>query len=99
MAQDIRMAQLRQMLWAVHDEALQLLFNRYVFRTLQEIVRTNERLQGVPRGKFSVWSQVIYGVANGIAVRRLGSDKCGPDDVSLTRFIDLGIRYAGAVVS
>ncbi len=94
MARDIRMDELRKLLWKVHEETLQLLFNRYVFRTLQEIVRANEGLQGPTRGKFSAWSQVVYGVTNGIAVRRLGSDKCGRDDVSLTRFIDLVIRYA-----
>jgi len=87
------MVGLRRLLWIVHDEVLQLLFNRYVFRTFQEIVRANERLQGPQQGKFSAWSQVVYAVANGIAVRRLASDKYGPDDASLTRFIDLAKRH------
>jgi len=87
------MQEARLLLWNVYDEALQLLFNRYVFRTFQEIVRANEGLQGPQRGKFSTWSQVVYAVANTIAVRRLASDKYGPDDASLTRFIDLAKRH------
>jgi hypothetical protein len=93
MAKDIRMQEARLLLWQVRDEAVQLLFNRYIFRTLQEIVRANQRLQGRQRGKFCDWSRVVYAVANTIAVRRLASDKYGPDDASLTRFIDLAKRH------
>lgn len=86
-------AQVRWLLFHLHNEVIQLLFNRFVFRTLQEIVRANERLQGAQRGRFSAWSQVVYAITNAIAVRRLADDKPKPDDVSLTRFIDLAIRY------
>lgn len=68
------MRQLVEEWWLVRDEVKQLLFNRYVFGTLQEIVRRNPRLQGPVRGKFSDWSQVVYNVANGVAVRRLAGD-------------------------
>jgi hypothetical protein len=44
----------------IRREVMGLLCNRYIFRTHQEIVRRNSRLQGSPRGRFSDWIQTIY---------------------------------------
>ena len=41
-----------QLLRDIREEVIGLLFNRYVFRTHQEIVRLNPKLQGDPRGIF-----------------------------------------------
>ena len=46
----------------IREEVIGLLFNRYVFRTHQEIVRLNPRLQGRPRSIFSEWAQINYAV-------------------------------------
>jgi hypothetical protein len=81
-----RIIDLAHLLKPVRNEVIGLLFNRYVFRTLQEIGRRNKRLQGQPRGKFSDWSQVIYAVATSVAIRRLASENYQPDDVSLGFF-------------
>ena len=42
-----------KLLHDIREEVIGLLFNRYVFRTHQEIVRLNRRLQGRPRSIFS----------------------------------------------
>ena len=87
-----RIIDLAHLLKPVRNEVVGLLFNRYVFRTLQEIVRRNTRLQGQPRGKFSDWSQVIYAVATSVGVRRLASENYQPDDISLKKILDDAIR-------
>ena len=80
--------------WLLRDiraEVIGLLFNRYIFRALQEIVRRNPRLQSSPRGRFSDWTQTIYATANAVAVRRLASDY-DIDDVNLLKLLDSIIR-------
>jgi hypothetical protein len=87
-----RIIDLAHLLKPVRNEVIGLLFNRYVFRTLQEIGRRNKKLQGQPRGKFSDWSQVIYAVATSVGIRRLASENYQPDDVSLKKILDDAIR-------
>ena len=79
----------------IREEVIGLLFNRYVFRTHQEIVRLNPRLQGRPSSVFSEWGQVVYAVANSVAVRRLASDTYQDGDVNLVRLLDMLIREPG----
>jgi hypothetical protein len=83
-----RIIDLAWLLKPVRNEVLGLLVNGYIFRTLQEIVRRNKRLQGQPRGKFSDWSRVIYAVATSVAVRRLAAESHQPHDVSLKKLLD-----------
>jgi hypothetical protein len=87
-----RIIDLAHLLKPVRNEVVGLLFNRYVFRTVQEIVRRNPRLQGQPRGKFSDWSQVIYAVATSVGIRRLASENYQRDDVNLKKILDDAIR-------
>jgi len=87
-----RIIDLAHLLKPVRNEVIGLLFNRYVFRTLQEIGRRNKRLQGQPRGKFSDWSQVIYAVATSVGIRRLASENYQQDDISLKKILDDAIR-------
>jgi hypothetical protein len=75
----------------IPNEVLGLLCNRYVFRTVQEIVRRNPRLQGSPRGRFSDWTHTVYATANAVAVRRLAS-RYNANDVSLLKLLDDIIR-------
>jgi len=75
----------------IRKEVLGLLCNRYIFRTLQEIVRRNPRLQDSPRGRFSDWTQTIYATANAVAVRRLASEY-DSSDVNLRKLLDAIIR-------
>ena len=74
-----------------------LLFNRYVFRAHQEIVRLNPRLQGRPRSIFSEWAWVVYAQTNAIGVRRLASKTYQDDDVNLVRLLDMLIREPGSL--
>jgi hypothetical protein len=78
----------------IRAEVIRLLFNRCVFRTHQEIVRLNGGLQGKPRITFAKWGQMIYGVANSIAVTRLASSTFEPNDVNLVRFLEMFIQEA-----
>ncbi|MDO8434404.1 MAG: hypothetical protein Q7S58_18540 [Candidatus Binatus sp.] len=87
-----RTIDLADLLIPVRNEVVGLLFNRYVFRTLQEIVRRNKRLQGQSRRKFSDWSQVIYGVATSVGIRRLTSEHYQRRDISLIKILDDAIR-------
>jgi len=75
----------------IHNEIIGLLCNRYVFRTLQEIVRRNPRLQGSPRGRFSDWNQTIYATSNAVAIRRLVSEY-DSKDINLRKLLDGIIR-------
>jgi hypothetical protein len=59
---------------------------------LQEIIRRNGRLQGLPRGKFSDWSQVLYAVATSVHIRRLANESYQRQDISLTKILDDAIR-------
>jgi hypothetical protein len=87
-----RIIDLAELLKPVRNEVVGLLASRYIFRTLQEIVRRNPRLQGLPRGKFSEWSQTTYAVATSIHIRRLASENYQRDDVSLKKLLDVAIR-------
>jgi hypothetical protein len=87
-----RIIELAQLLRPVRHEVVGLLGSRYIFRTLQEIVRRNPKLQGQPRGKFSVWSQTTYAVATSVHIRRLASENYQRDDVSLKKLLDDAIR-------
>jgi hypothetical protein len=76
----------------VREEVIGLLFNRYVFRTHQEIVRANPKLQGRPRSIFSEWAQVVYAQAAAAGVRRLAGQDPEEGDVNLVGFLELLIR-------
>jgi|SRR5215472_401835 len=79
----------------IREEVIGLLFNRYVFRTHQEIVRANSRLQGRPPSIFSEWCWINYGVTNAIGVRRLASSTYEDSDVNLVKLLDALIREPG----
>lgn len=81
----------------IREEVIGLLFNRYVFRTHQEIVRCNPKLQGRPRGIFHEWAWVVYGVANSMGVRRLASSTYEDGDINLVRLLDILIRDPGSL--
>lgn len=76
----------------IREEVIGLLFNRYVFRTHQEIVRLNPRLQGRPRSIFSEWAQVVYAQAAAAGVRRLAGQDPEQGDVNLVGFLDSLVR-------
>jgi hypothetical protein len=76
----------------IREEVIDLLFNRHVFRTHQEIVRLNPRLQGRPRSIFAEWAWVVYAVANAMGVRRLASHTYQDSDLNLVRLLDMFIR-------
>src|SRR5215467_12674606 len=76
----------------IREEVIGLLFNRYVFRTHQEIVRLNPKLQGRPRSMFSEWVQVMYAHAAPISLRRLAAQDSEEGDVNLVGFLELLIR-------
>src|SRR6202521_2257331 len=76
----------------IREEVIGLLFNRYVFRTHQEIVRQNPRLQGRPRSIFAEWGWIVYAVANAIGVRRVASSSHEGSDVNLVRLLNMLIR-------
>lgn len=76
----------------IREEVIGLLFNRYVFRTHQEIVRRNQHLEGHPGSVFCGWAQVVYAVTNAVGVRRLASGSFQKGDVNLVRFLDLLIQ-------
>jgi hypothetical protein len=76
----------------IREEVIGLLFNRYVFRTHQEIVRRNPKLQGRPRSLFSEWAQIMYEHAAPIGVRRLAGQDPEQGDVNLVGFLELLIR-------
>ena len=84
-----------QLLRSIREEVIGLLFNRYVFRTHQEIVRLNPHLQGEPRFIFCRWAQVIYVQANAAGVRRLASATHEAGDVNLVRLLEILIRDPG----
>jgi hypothetical protein len=79
----------------IREQVIGLLFNRHVFRTHQEIVRFNPRLQGRPCGIFNEWAQVVYSVATAAGIRRLASASYQPRDVNLVRLLDMLIREPG----
>ena len=81
----------------IREEVIGLLFNRYVFRTHQEIVRLNRRLQGRPRSIFSEWAQINYVVTNAVGVRRLASESYQDGDVNLVRLLDMLIHHPGGL--
>jgi len=81
-----------RLLRQVREEVIQLLFNRYVFRTHQEIVRHNPRLQRRPRSIFAEWAQIMYAVTNAVGVRRLASSTYQDGDVNLVRLLDMFVR-------
>ena len=77
-----------QLLLNIRKEVINLLFNRYVFRTHQEFVRFNPRLQDRPRNIFSRWARVVYVGATVAGVRRLASASYQDGDVSLVKLLD-----------
>lgn len=76
----------------IREEVIGILFNRHVFRTHQEIVRLNPKLQGRPRSIFSEWAQIVYAQAAAVGVRRLAGQDPEQGDVNLVGFIDMLIR-------
>jgi hypothetical protein len=76
----------------IREEVIGLLFNRHVFRTHQEIVRLNPRLQGRPPSIFSEWAQVVYLQAAAVGVRRLAGQDPEEGDVNLVGLLDMFIR-------
>lgn len=76
----------------IREEVIGLLFNRYVFRTHQEIVRLNPNLQGRPRSIFSEWAQVVYAQAGAVGVRRLAGQDPEQGDVNLVAFLESLLR-------
>lgn len=79
----------------VREEVIGLLFNRHVFRTHQEVVRLNPRLQGDPRITFCRWAEVVYAQANAVGVRRIASQTYADGDVNLVRLLDMLIGDPG----
>lgn len=84
------------MLRDIREEMIGLLFNRYVFRTHQEIVRLNPKLHGRPRSIFHEWAWSVYGVANSMGVRRLASSTYEDGDINLVRLLDILIKDPGS---
>lgn len=78
----------------IREEVIGLLFNRHVFRTHQEIVRANPRLQGSPESIFSEWAQIVYAQAAAAGVRRLAGQDPEQGDLNLVGFLELLIRDA-----
>lgn len=76
----------------IQEEVIGLLFNRYVFRTHQEIVRLNPKLQGRPHSIFNEWAQAVYAQAAAAGVRRLAGQNPEQRDVNLVRLLDSLIR-------
>jgi hypothetical protein len=76
----------------IREEVIGLLFNRHVFRTHQEIVRGNPRLDGSPGNTFSRWAQVVYAQANAAGVRRIAGQNPKRGDVNLVGLLDVLIR-------
>lgn len=76
----------------IREEAIGLLLIRHVFRTHQEIVRANPRLQGRPRSIFSEYLQALYAQAGAVSVRRLAGQGAEQGDVNLVGFLELLIR-------
>lgn len=84
--------------WARHlrpimEEVIWLLQNRYIFRTIQEIIRLNQRLQEAP-GVVNRWTWTVYATSNGACVRRLAGESPEPDDVSLVLLLNEMLRQA-----
>jgi hypothetical protein len=86
-----------RLLHDIREEVIGLLFNRYVFRTHQEIVRLNPRLQGRPRSIFSERAQINYAVTNAVGLRRIASETYQDSDVNLVRLLDMLIRHPGGL--
>lgn len=76
----------------IREEVVGLLFNRYVFRTHQEIVRLNPKLKGRPYSIFSEWAQVVYAQAAAVGVRRLAGQDPEQGDVNIVGFLEFLIR-------
>jgi hypothetical protein len=86
---------IERLLRGIREEMIGLLFNRYVFRTHQEIVRLNPKLWGRPHSIFSEWAQVVYIVANAMGVRRLASPSYQDGDVNLVKLLNMLIADPG----
>jgi hypothetical protein len=76
----------------IREEVIGLLFNRHVFRTHQEIVRLNPKLQGRPPSIFSEWAQVVYAQAAAVGVRRVAAQCPEEGDVNLVGLLEMLIR-------
>jgi len=75
------------------EEVIWLLQNRYIFRTIQEIIRRNQRLQEAP-GVVNRWTWTVYATSNGACIRRLAGESHEPDDVSLVLLLDEMLQRA-----
>lgn len=84
--------QVAELLRNIREEVIGLLFNRFVFRTHQEIARLNPLLQGNPGSTFARWAQVVYAQAAAAGVRRLAGQDPEQGDVNLVGLLDLCIR-------
>lgn len=76
----------------IREEVIGLLFNGHVFRTHQEIVRLNPRLQGDQAITFARWAQVVYAQAGAVGVRRLAGQDPEEGDVNLVGLLEMLIR-------
>src|SRR5216684_4730733 len=81
-----------RLLHDIREEVIGLLFIRYVFRTHQEIVRLNPKLQGRPQSIFSEWAQIVYAPAAAVGVRRVAAQDPEEGDVNLVGLLDMLIR-------
>lgn len=86
-----RLQEIARLFRPVRDEVISLLAIRYVFRTVQEIVRRNAKLEG----PFNAWIQVVYAAASSAAVRRLAAPRYRPGDASFIVFFDEILRDRG----
>jgi hypothetical protein len=76
----------------IREDVIGLLFNRFVFRTYQEIVRRNPQQQLHPHQVFCGWTRVVYSVANPVGVRRVAGQTYQETDVNLVRLLNMFIR-------
>jgi hypothetical protein len=80
----------------IRKEVIGLLYNRYIFRTIQEIIRRHERLDNYP--EFNQWTWVVYAVANSVGVRRLAGQRYDNSDTNLMRLLDMIMKDVGKFV-
>ena len=83
-----RLQEVARLFRPVREEVISLLASRYVFRTVQEIVRRNTKLEGT----FNSWIQVVYATASSAAVRRLAASRYRAGDASFIAFFDELLR-------
>jgi hypothetical protein len=82
-----------RLLKEVREECIGLLTIRYIFRTIQEILRRNPRVLDYP-GTFNQWTWVMYAMSNTAGIRRLAGQSPDVSDVSLVCLLDEMLKYA-----